>query len=134
LDSALASWSKLPVTEVQRVAQKAGFALDTQPFDQANRPFRNSLSRLVSLATQAGAATVDDLRSLMIDVPSKADPLADLVIESKKRGFTPLGEPCDVVVLSVLLARPELRVRAAVPFRTELEAAMDVVIRRRDSK
>ena len=51
-----------------------------------------------------------------------------LVHESKQRDFTPVGDPCDVVVLSMLLRDPGLRVRGAtVPFRPPLEDAATVV-------
>lgn len=134
LDSALLSWSRLPVAEVQQVAQTAGFARDEESFDYANSQFRSSLSRLVSLAMVAGATTIDDLAALMSGVDGTSYLLADLVKESKNRGFTPIGGPCDVTMLSLLLKEPGLRVRAALAFRDELEDALDAVIHHNDTQ
>jgi ppGpp synthetase/RelA/SpoT-type nucleotidyltranferase len=141
LESALLSWSRLPIARVRQVAREAGFAADRGSIgpnedsdDGTDRDFRASLSRVVSLATMAGATTIEDLAGLIRRVDSVADQLADLVKESKKRGFTPVGDPCEVIVLSLLLEKPALRVRAALPFRDELEDALDVVTRNKDMR
>lgn len=139
LESAFLSWSKLPIARVRQVAIEAGFAPDRESAGSENdslnpndRDFRASLSRVVSLATMVGAGTIEDLVGLISRVESVADHLAELVKESKKRGFTPIGDPCEVIVLSLLIEKPTLRVRAALPFRDELEDALDVVTRNKD--
>ena len=139
LESALLSWSRLPIARVRQVALQAGFAPDKEsagpergPLDPNDRDFRASVSRVVSLATMDGAETIEDLFGHIIRVESVVGPLAELVKESKKRGFTPVGDPCEVIVLSLLLEKPTLRVRAALPFRDELEEALDVVTRNKD--
>ena len=132
LESALLSWTRLPIASVLEVARKAGFTPDQDSLDLTDRDFRSSLSRLISLATIAGAHTIEDLANLISRAENVSDQLADLVKESKKRGFTPVGDPCEVVALSLVLEMPELRVRAPVPLRDELEDALDVVIRQKD--
>jgi ppGpp synthetase/RelA/SpoT-type nucleotidyltranferase len=133
LDSALASWGRLPVDKVRRAAKKAGFSQYDYPKDPSSHEFRYAVSKLISLAVSADYQTLDDLATLMDSVEGVIDLLSMLVHESKQRDFIPVGDPCDVVVLSMLLRDPGLRVRGAtVPFRPPLEDALDAVIHSKD--
>ncbi|MFD0345799.1 hypothetical protein ACFQ0M_06300 [Kitasatospora aburaviensis] len=129
-DSVLASWHKLPLAAVQRVADSSGFATDEQTHDQDGQHFRNSLNGLVSLATTAGLTNLGELADLMTAVGDQSDKLSILVEEIKSRGTLPAGDPCDVIVLSMLLRDPRLRVRGAILFRPEIEDSLDVILHR----
>jgi hypothetical protein len=60
--------------------------------------------------------------------------MAELVRESRKQGFPPVGDPYGETVLSPLLETPDPRVRAALPFRDELEDTLGMVTRNKDTR
>ncbi|WP_187414410.1 hypothetical protein [Nonomuraea sp. PA05] len=127
LDSTLASWTRMPLAEVKRVAVKAGFG----PYDfrdTSSLDLRRSLSKLVSLATVAGYRTMGELANEMSNVESERTRLTAVRRECVKRGFTPRGDPVDIMVLFMLLQDPDLRARMAASFRSQLEEALDIVL------
>jgi putative GTP pyrophosphokinase len=129
LESALLSWSRMPIDKVRNAALKAGFMPASESADRESdaREFRASLSWLVSLSRLGGAETINDLLKIINSVESARGQLALLIKESKRRGFTPVGDPCEVILLTLVLENPALRVRSGLAFRDELEDALDAV-------
>jgi putative GTP pyrophosphokinase len=122
LDSVVAAWTRLPTERVKSVALAAGF----QPSVGDSADTR-SIGNLVTVAAQAGLVTVGDLARLMTDVSSQASSLRRLAHEATDRGFSPLAEVPDVVTLCLLLENPRLRILASLPFRPEVEQALDTL-------
>lgn len=125
-DSLTATWDNLPVQNVLDVAYTAGFvarANDTQ----MTAPSRYGAWRLISVATQARSTCLGDLARRMRSVGQYQSRLAKLRQITEERGFTPVADVCDIIVLTILFEDPSLRSYVATPFRGEIEAALDAV-------
>ncbi|MFB7454018.1 GTP pyrophosphokinase family protein [Streptomyces sp. NPDC056194] len=127
-DSVQASWQKMPLPEVSQVARAVGFADDEESPHHDDQRFRQSLNSLVSLATTAGLTTVGALADLMASLSEQSERLSALVREIRANGLIPVGDPCDVIALSMLLRDPELRVHGTILFQHEIEDALDATL------
>jgi hypothetical protein len=125
-DSLTAAWDKLPVQNVVDVGYAAGFiprASDTDHYG----PSRLGAWRLISLVSQTKSTCLGDLAVRMEALGQYRERLERLRQMSEDRGFKPVLDVCDIIVLTILLEDPSLRGFVAMPFRGEIEAALDAI-------
>jgi putative GTP pyrophosphokinase len=125
LDSVVTAWKELPVEAVERAALDVGFVRGVAHPDDTNS--RRSMGNLVTVSAKAGLRTVGDIADFMRELPKYRQSLDRFVREAKARGFDPVADVPDVVTLCLLIENPALRVTGALPFRTEVEEALDAV-------
>ncbi|GAB4054839.1 hypothetical protein GCM10028775_46880 [Catellatospora paridis] len=127
LDSVIAAWNRLPLDIVKQTALSAGFSEGTQHIGEA--PMRRAIGNLVTVAAHAGIGTVGSLADYMSRAAQYFSALERFASEATTRGFRPVADTPDVLTICLVLDDSRLRVIGALPFRPEIEKALDVVQR-----